>query len=245
MRSPVRRRQLFSNRRFVLRRRSISVTFCQAPLSILVEGMERTSQLRALPGTGDGDLVARCVAGDRGAQRRLFEGEKRRVHATLFRVLGPNQNLDDLVQDVFLSVFRSLHTFRGESSLSTWVDRCAVHAALAHMRARRGRQHLELVPESIAAGDPSAERRALAREATRHLYAALDALPSKQRTAFALSAIDGRTVTEIAELMEATAVATKARIWRARLYVEKRAKSDPVLAEYLVDAKQGSSGGRS
>jgi RNA polymerase sigma-70 factor (ECF subfamily) len=207
--------------------------------------MDRTSQLRALPGSGsgsrDGDLVARCVAGDRSAQRRLFESEKRRVHATLFRILGPNQNLDDLVQDVFLSVFRSLHAFRGESSVSTWVDRCAVHAALAHIRGRRDRQHLELVAESLASNDPSAERRALAREATRHLYAALEGLPSKQRTAFALSAIDGRPVGEIAELMGATAVATKARIWRARLYVEKRAKSDPVLAEYLVDAKHGAS----
>jgi RNA polymerase sigma-70 factor (ECF subfamily) len=203
--------------------------------------MERTSQLRALPGSGDRDLVARCVAGDRSAQRRLFDGEKRRVHATLFRILGPNQNLDDLVQDVFLSVFRSLHTFRGESSLSTWVDRCAVHAALAHIRGRRGKQHLELVPESVASDDPSAERRALAREATRHLYAALEALPSKQRTAFALSAIDGRAVGDIAELMGATAVATKARIWRARLYVEKRAKSDPVLSDYLLDAKRGAS----
>jgi RNA polymerase sigma-70 factor (ECF subfamily) len=199
--------------------------------------MEKTSQLRSLPGSGDGDLVARCVAGDRTAQRRLFENEKRRVHGTLFRILGPNQNLDDLVQDVFLSVFRSLHAFRGESSLSTWIDRCAVHAALAHIRTRRGRQHLELVPETIASEDPSAERRALAREATRHLYAALDALPSEQRTAFALSAIDGRSTSEVAELMGASAVATKARIWRARLYVEKRAKSDPVLKGYLADAK--------
>ena len=199
--------------------------------------MDRPLPLRVLPASDDRDLVARCVAGDRSAQRRLFENEKRRVHATLFRVLGPNTHLDDLVQDVFLSVFRSLQSFRGESSLSTWVDRCAVRAALAHMRGRRGRQHLELVADSIASGDPSAERRALAREATRHLYAALDGLPAKQRMAFALSAIDGRAVSEVAELMGATAVATKARIWRARLYVEKRAKADPVLAGYLVEAK--------
>jgi RNA polymerase sigma-70 factor (ECF subfamily) len=198
--------------------------------------------LRVVPAPDDGDLVARCVAGDRTAQRRLFEKEKRRVHATLFRILGPNQHLDDLLQDVFLSVFRSLGSFRGESSLSTWIDRCAVRAALAHMRGRHGRQHLELVAETIASDDPSAERRAIAREATRHLYAALDALPAKQRMAFALSAIDGRDVAEVAVLMEATTVASKARIWRARRYVEKRAKSDPVLAEYLSGAKRGSAG---
>jgi len=200
--------------------------------------MDRTSPLRAITAPDERDLVARSVAGDRSAQRRLFESEKRRVHATLYRVLGPNQQLDDLVQDVFLTVFRSLHTFRGESSISTWIDRCAVRVALAHMRARKGRPALELIAENVPSGDPSAERRALAREATRHLYAALDALPAKQRTAFALSAIDGREVPEIAELMGATAVATKARIWRARLYVEKRARVDPVLAEYLLAAKK-------
>ena len=199
--------------------------------------MERLP-LRAVPAPDDRDLVARCVAGDRVAQRRLFESEKRRVHATLFRILGPNQQLDDLVQDVFLSIFRSLHTFRGESSLSTWVDRCAVRAALGHIRGRRGRQHLELVADNVASGDPSAERRAIAREATRRLYTALDALPAKQRMAFALSAIDGRDVNEIAALMGATAVATKARVWRARRYVERRAKSDPVLSEYLIAARK-------
>jgi RNA polymerase sigma-70 factor (ECF subfamily) len=207
-------------------------------------GMEKAPELRVVHGSGDPDLVARCVAGDRTAQRRLFENEKRRVHATLFRILGPNQSLDDLVQDVFLSVFRSLHSFRGESSISTWVDRCAVHAALAHMRARKTRQHLELVPELVASTDASAERQALVREATRHLYDTLAGLPSKQRTAFALSAIDGRSVEEVAELMGASAMATKARIWRARRHVEKRAKSDPVLAGYLRDAKDGSATAR-
>jgi RNA polymerase sigma-70 factor (ECF subfamily) len=199
--------------------------------------MDRITPLRALRAPDDRDLVARCVAGDRGAQRRLFENEKRRVHATLFRILGPSQHLDDLLQDVFLSVFRSLHTFRGEAALATWIDRCAVRVAFAHIRARKGRQPLELVADNVVSGDPSAERRALAREATRHLYAALDALPAKQRMAFALSAVDGRDVTEVAGLMGATTVATKARIWRARCYVEKRARVDPVLAEYLTAAK--------
>ena len=182
----------------------------------------------------DRELAARCVGGDRAAQRRLFEREKRQVYATLYRILGSNQSLDDLLQDVFLAVFRGLHTFRGESSLSTWIDRCAVRTAFGYIRNKRGRNHLELVPETIAADDPSAERRALAREATRRLYETLERLDPKHRMAFILHAIDGRPVAEVAELMEATVVATKARIWRSRRYVEKRAKVDPVLADYLT-----------
>jgi len=202
--------------------------------------MDGTSPLRLVPALADRaddrELVERCVAGDRAAQRRLFDAQKRRVHATLFRILGPNQHLDDLIQDVFLAVFRSLHAFRGESSLSTWIDRCAVRAALGHMRGRRG-HHLELVPESVASDDPSAERRALAREAAKRLYAVLEGLEPKQRLAFALHAIEGRSLQDVADLMNATAVATKARVWRARRYVEKRAKADPVLADYMAAAR--------
>jgi RNA polymerase sigma factor (sigma-70 family) len=190
--------------------------------------------LRALPAQDDRELVARCIGGDRAAQRRLFEQEKRHVHATLFRILGSNHHVEDLLQDVFIAVFRGLHTFRGESSLSTWIDRCTVRAAFAHIRGARGRHHLELVPEGVATEDPSAERRTLAREATRRLYDTLGNLEPKHRLAFILHAIDGRSVAEVAELMQATLVATKARVWRARRYVEKRAKVDPTLSEYLV-----------
>jgi RNA polymerase sigma-70 factor (ECF subfamily) len=131
-------------------------------------------------------------------------------------------------------VFRGLHTVRGESSLSTWIDRCAVRTAFAHIRSKRSRNHLELVAENLPADDPSAERRALAREATRPLYATLEHLEPKYRVAFTLHAIDGRSVAEVADLMQASVVATKARVWRARRYVEKRARANPVLAEYLV-----------
>jgi RNA polymerase sigma-70 factor (ECF subfamily) len=198
--------------------------------------------LRALPVQDDRELVTRCVAGDRAAQRRLFEQEKRHVHATLYRILGSNQHVDDLLQEVFISVFRGLHNFRGESSLSTWIDRCTVRAAFAHIRGARGRHHLELVPEGLAAEAPSAERRTLAREATRRLYDTLASLEPKHRLAFILHAIDGRSVAEVAELMQATVVATKARVWRARRYVEKRAKADPTLSEYLVQGGASDAG---
>jgi RNA polymerase sigma-70 factor (ECF subfamily) len=197
---------------------------------------ERPTPLRVVVTIDDADLAARCAAGDPLAQRRLFDREFARVHATLYRILGSNQAIDDVAQEVFLAVFRSLDQFRGEASLRTWIDRCAVHAAFAHLRSGKGRRHLELVPESVASSDVSAERRVLAREAARRLYATLDHLDAKQRLAFALHAIDGRPLKDVAVLMDATLVATKARVWRARRYVEKRAKADPVLAEFLSGA---------
>jgi DNA-directed RNA polymerase specialized sigma24 family protein len=109
--------------------------------------------------------------------------------------------------------------------------------AYAHLTSskRRG-SPLELVVD-IPSGDPSAERRALAREAARRLYVELDKLDAKQRIAFTLFALDGHSLAEVATMMDATLVATKARVWRARQQIEARARKDEVLHAFVVEAK--------
>jgi len=181
----------------------------------------------------DRRLVALCVAGDPTAKRRLFERERRRVEAVLFRVLGPSPHVDDLLQEVFLHVFRGLGGFRGESQLSTWIDRCAVRTVFAHIRGERSRNRRLVGLDGLASESPSAERHALAREAVRRLCGTLEKLEPAPRMAFLLHAVDGRPIKEVAELTRATVVATKSRIFRARQYVERRARTDFVLAEYL------------
>jgi RNA polymerase sigma-70 factor (ECF subfamily) len=181
----------------------------------------------------DHALARRCVAGDGVAQRALYEREKRRVHAVLFRIFGSNAGIDDVIQEVFIQVFRSLVGFRGESSLATWIDRCTVRVAYAQLsKVRRRRAELELV-QDIDSGDPTAERRALAREATRRLYAVLDDLDPKLRLAFVLQELEGNSVAEVAAKMEATVVATKTRVFRARAKLATAARGDPVLREFL------------
>ncbi len=64
-------------------------------------------------------LAGRCAAGDRAAQNQLFQDYRLRVHATLYRILGSNRDMEDLVQDAFLQVFQSISSFRGEAKLGT------------------------------------------------------------------------------------------------------------------------------
>lgn len=178
-------------------------------------------------------LARQCGAGDRAAQRALYEREKRRVHARLFRILGSNRSIEDVLQETFLQVYRSLPSFRGESSLSTWIDRCAVRAAFAYLaRGKKRGPELELVAE-IPSDDPSAERIAHARDATRRLYAVLDGIDPRQRLAFVLHEIEGHSLAEVAALMDTNAIATKARLFRARQKVHSAANQDPVLATFL------------
>lgn len=181
-------------------------------------------------------LVQRCVRGERAAQRLLFEREKRRVHATLYRIVGTNQGIDDMLQDVFVTVFRSLPQYRGEARLSTWIDRCAVHVAYRSLKQGR-RARLELVSDTHEDRVASAEQRTLLREALRRLYTILDQVEPKQRVAYALHVLEGRELSEVAELTEASVVATKVRVWRARQTVEARARKDALLREFL-DGKQ-------
>src|SRR5512140_2137064 len=148
----------------------------------------------------DRDLAQRAASGDRGAQRELFLAQRAAVHHALFRILGGNRELEDLLQDAFFEIFRALPSFRGDSTLTRWCQTIATRVAyLAISRRRPPAVDLSLVEEVIAS-DIDVRRHALLREAARRLYAALDRVEGKQRIAFALAVIDGKSLAEVAEL---------------------------------------------
>ena len=178
-------------------------------------------------------LVDRFLSGQQRAAQELFRLHHARVHATLYRVLGSNRDIDDLLQETFIQVFRSLRGFRGDARLSTWIDRIAARVAYRYLRRRKlTTLTTELAEDQLAAGG-SPQGSALAREGIRRLYAILAELSPKSRLAFALSDIDGRSLAEVAAAMGSSHAATKLRVWRARKHVRKQAEKDPVLAEFV------------
>jgi RNA polymerase sigma-70 factor, ECF subfamily len=198
------------------------------------EGVNGQGRAQVAPARRDDfDLARRCVSGDRTAQRELFQRERRRVHVILYRVLGSNTDMEDLLQETFIEVFRSIPGFRGEAALGTWLDRIAVRVAYAHLTRRRvDVVRLSVVPEPISR-EPGADERAMTRQAAAHLYAALDRVPAAQRIAFTLHVIDGRPIKQIAETMVASVVATKVRIWRAWRAIHRAAQHDPLISDLL------------
>lgn len=182
----------------------------------------------------EADLIAACVRGERDAERELFRREYRHVHALLFRILGSPRDLEDLAQEVFIGVFQALPRFRGDAKLRTWIDRIAVHTALDHITARK---RIPIPVETISdRPDPSgpADDRAHAREGLRRLYGVLATFKPEARIAFALYAIDGRSIADVAAITGVTALTAKLRIWRARREVERRLEHDPILASYIA-----------
>jgi len=184
-------------------------------------------------------LAQRAAAGNREAQRELFGVQKLGVHRALFRILGANRELEDLLQDAFLEIFRSLKNFRGDSTLARWCQTIATRVAYLHI-SRRSPPMVDLaIVEGIVASALDTERQIIAREATRRLYSALERIDAKQRIAFALCVIDGRSLAETAALTESSLFATKTRVWRARKTLFSRAAKDPVLAPYLAELTDG------
>lgn len=180
-------------------------------------------------------LVDRCLTGEPAATRELFRRHRNRVHASLFRVLGSNRDMDDLLQEAFIQVFQSLRGWRAEASLSTWIDRVSVRVAYRYLsqRGRRIQTDPLIDEDSVPGGEGTDDRRQLARDGVRRLYAVLDELGAAARLAFTLHEIDGRPLAEVADLVGSTVTATKLRVWRARGKIEAAAAADPVLREFL------------
>jgi RNA polymerase sigma-70 factor (ECF subfamily) len=180
-------------------------------------------------------LVDRCLTGEPAATRELFRRHRGRVHASLFRVLGSNRDMDDLLQEAFIQVFQSLRGWRAEASLATWIDLVSVRVAYRYL-SQRGRR---IQTDPLADDDdvPGAEepgaRRQLARDGVKRLYAVLDELGPAARLAFTLHEIDGRSLSEVAALVGSSVTATKLRVWRARKRVQEAAAADPILSEFI------------
>jgi RNA polymerase sigma-70 factor (ECF subfamily) len=184
-------------------------------------------------------LVDRCLTGEPAASRELFRRHQARVHASLFRVLGGNRDMDDLLQDAFLQVFQSLRSWRAEASLATWIDRVAVRCAYRYLSQRSRRIATEPLGDDEGAAQTARDagpgaRRQLARDGVARLYAVLDELSPAARLAFTLHELDGRSLAETAALVGSSVTATKLRVWRARKRIEAAAAADPVLCEFLA-----------
>lgn len=186
-------------------------------------------------------LVDRCLTGEPAATRELFRRHKNRVHACLYRVLGTNRDMDDLLQEAFLQVFQSLRGWRAEASLATWIDRVSVRVAYRYLTQKGRRVQTDALDENdegptLADGHGSGShgtRRQLARDGVKRLYAVLGELSPAARLAFTLHEIDGRSLAETAKLVGSSVTATKLRVWRARKRIEAAAAADPVLAEFV------------
>jgi RNA polymerase sigma-70 factor (ECF subfamily) len=172
----------------------------------------------------EAELVARCRAGVRAAHDEFYLRFRRNVSANLYRVLGDSNDLDDLVQDVFVIAFRGLESFRGDARLSTWLYRICINVALGKIRSRTRRPPPLAVADVDEVADlrPGADRpeqpdRSLERAQERaRVYRALEQLAPKKRIVLYLHEIEGLDLKDIAYLVDSNAVTVRTRLFYAK-----------------------------
>jgi RNA polymerase sigma-70 factor, ECF subfamily len=188
---------------------------------------------------GDEDLalVERAQTGDREALGELFMRHAQTVRRLLASVVGSSNELDDLTQEVFIQVFRSLPSFRRESRFTTWLHQVTLYAAYNHLR-RPQRMILTENPEPLQRpgdGELEPHTRLHDRETMARLNDILASIKPKKRIAFILFAVEGYSVNEISEMVKAPIPTVKSRIWFARHEVRRKARRDPHLNAVLAE----------
>jgi RNA polymerase sigma-70 factor, ECF subfamily len=192
-------------------------------------------------------LIEACRQGERSALERVFRRESPYLGRVLFRVVGPSSDLEDLLQQTLEHAIRAFPAFRGEASVRTWLTRIAVRTALHHLKhpAQRRRAALEVIEgglSEVASSRP--EHEAEARGKLRVLYEHLGKLDPKHHTAFVLYQVEGRSMEEVAALMDSGVSTTKSRVMWARRKLFARLARDPRARDWLDEmAGEGAQGG--
>jgi len=199
-----------------------------APKRIVAPGISRPAHPPTARRDPEALLVERLRAGDEAAFVELVSSNGGRMLAAVQRLLRNEEEARDAVQDAFLSAFKAIRTFNGESKLSTWLHRIALNAALMRLRSRRQRAERpidDLLPHFDAEGsfaqEPSrwvaASDELLENRETRVMVRrCIDRLPEQFRTVLLMRDIEDLDTDEVTALLGTTANAVKIRLHRAR-----------------------------
>jgi RNA polymerase sigma-70 factor (ECF subfamily) len=176
------------------------------------EAQPVTATPRRALDAADRALIEGCRSGRRDAQRALYDRYRRLVYGVALRMVGP-VDAEELLQDVFLRVFRNLGSFRGDSALATWIYRLTVNASLSHL-SRRPPPTVEL--GGIAEALPGEEPPAADPLAARMLERAISLLPPGYRAVLVLHDVEGLSHEEIGEILGCEVGTSKSQLHKAR-----------------------------
>ena len=168
-------------------------------------------------------LVQRAQSGDEQAFAALFHSHKKRVYSVCLQMTKDVAEAEDLTQEAFLQVFRSVNSFRGDSAFSTWLYRVAVNTVLMKLRSRKSPPVLSL--DEPASPDSPSLKRDIGKSDPRlsgtvdriALRRAMDELSEGCRQIFALHEVEGYQHHEIAEMLDCSVGNSKSQLHKAKM----------------------------
>ena len=180
--------------------------------------------------TNQPELIAQLQRGEGSAFTKLVEEWQDMVYNTAMGIVQNPEDADDITQEVFVQVYQSISSFKGESKLSTWLYRITLSKALDHEKKRKRKKRFAFVQSLF--GGPGEEPvhpvefdhpgvQLEKKERAGELFAALKRIPDKQRVAFTLHKLEGQSYQEIAEIMNTTLYAVESLMGRAKTNLKK------------------------
>jgi len=176
------------------------------------------------------EIIQKLQLGSEQAFKQLVGLYQKRVVNTCFGLVHNTEDAEDIAQEVFIEVFRSIQNFRADAKLSTWLYRIAVNRSLNHIRDNKRRKWFQSFDDVIkeknqqlnhyASENPGTELENLQR--ANILHEAIGSLPENQKTAFTLNKYEDLSYKEIAEIMDTSVASVESLIHRAKLNLQKK-----------------------
>jgi RNA polymerase sigma factor (sigma-70 family) len=206
---------------------SASLSFCIYKQHVFVsysfknQTIERVNELELIQGLRDNDEVA---------FKYLVDNYQDRVFNTAIGIVQNAEDAEDVAQEVFIQVFRSIHGFKGESKLSTWIYRITTTRALDLLRSRKSKKRFGFIQRLFGDGNeplyeiPDFNHPGVAmdrKENAAKLFKAIAQLPENQKTAFTLHKLEDLSYQEISEVMKTSVPAVESLMHRAKQNLRK------------------------
>jgi len=223
-----------------LRERQVSLLNCSIFVAEQLKAREWAMMIetrRRQEAGPDSLLVDRLRDGESAALEMLMERYGPRVYRLAHGITRNEADAEEVVQDVFLAVFRKIRTFEGRAALGSWLYRVTTNAALLKRRSRRADREVSLdsqLPSFLAdghrEGDPAylnadwsqtPEAEMLSQETRNILSRVIDGLPDQYRAVLVLRDIEGLTNEKVAEAVGESVAAVKSRLHRARMVLRE------------------------
>ena len=189
------------------------------------------------PSLDDAAIVAGVRRGDPTAMLALYDRARTPVDRAIYRLLGRHDcEHDDLAQLAMIQLAESMHNYRGECSLVTWISRVTAYTVMKELPKRRTRRAVFSDVEGVADLAESSvdlERQTVSRDALRRVRIHIDAMEPTKAWAVVLHDVCGHDLEEIAALTGVSTSAAQTRLSRGRRDLHRRIAEDPMLAELL------------
>jgi len=181
------------------------------------------------------DVISRCQRGDQEALKEIFDKYHKKVYSIAYGVVRQREEALDIVQEVFIKLFRSIKDFKGRSQFYTYLYRMVMNTAIDHTR-KAGKQFVSSLDEEGSfepADEPEKgpEKILLQKELEEKVKLAMNELPAEQRAAIVFRDVEGLSYQEMAEAMGCSMGTVMSRLHYGRRKMQELLKDYVKLRE--------------